>query len=103
MTDLLAAAGQLHCDELLLIVLLECRLEARNEFGVGHGEGLDVFVGLAVGRAANRRRRVVTCDDICELQSGQLGVCTVETARRTSPGGAPSTKEDTVSTWDILG
>lgn len=62
----LTATGQLHCDELFLVVLLKCRRKLRNQVGGVDGKVLNIYsTPLMHWHACGSIHR--TGDNICEL------------------------------------
>lgn len=112
--DRLTAPGELDCGELLLVVLLERRAELVHQVRARDGQGFDVCHRGRLGYGSSSEGRVEggmrTCENVCELDEDELANIYIAWSLRlgwvlrrlTSPGGAPSTKEETIALWDDI-
>lgn len=102
----LATPGQLHRGKLFFVVLLECWAQLVHKGWVGYGDCFNVYIrGVSVEGGRLIRMFKSTCrQQHLRASRGQLGVLMDQgIGRRTSPGGASPTKEDTHSKLSDMG
>lgn len=101
LTDGLTATWQLNCRKLFLVVFLESGAELSYKVRSLDCKGFNIYArSLAFVQARAMSKIPAITSASCKGVSDSAGIHVRQV--RTSPGGAPSTKEETVASSDML-